>query len=382
MALNSLSNLLQNRQPPGCKIIIGRKEVTKLYPFITTVRIDTARDRASTAVLSIMAPDGKKRGAQIDEDGKVRIGDKITIKAVFGRDSEPIPVFYGYITKINHGYPNDRGGTKVTVECQDETVLLDQSHERLTLETPNTFSDGRIVQKLLSKYTLIAHFKNKDGITSENIVQSGSDIEFIRRRARINGFELYSWNGMIYFGPMRLEDRPQAPILVYAGHKTNCINFDVSNDVRAPEKFSYDITPRKGKKAERFVKKSNLKLMGTLSAKADDAAIGVSEWFFSRTKTPNKIEAASMAQAIANKEAMRVVATGELDGLLYGHVLRIGKPVTVIGAGKINSGKYYVDTVTHNMTHGQYRQSFSLIRNAIGDDTKSTKRRTDLVMGL
>ena len=62
------------------------------------------------------------------------------------------------------------------------------------------------------------------------------------------------------------------------------------------------------------------------------------------------------------------IATGELDGSRYGHVLRAGEPVAIDGIGERYGGVYYVDKVSHRFTVDGYRQSFELMRNAYGDN--------------
>jgi hypothetical protein len=46
-------------------------------------------------------------------------------------------------------------------------------------------------------------------------------------------------------------------------------------------------------------------------------------------------------------------------------VLRARQLVGVRGAGPAYDGLYYVKSVTHNIKHGEYKQSFSLTRNAL-----------------
>ena len=69
---------------------------------------------------------------------------------------------------------------------------------------------------------------------------------------------------------------------------------------------------------------------------------------------------------------MKITATGELDGTLYGHVLRVGEPVGVDGVGQRYGGIYYVDTVNHRFDIDGYRQTFTLLRNAYGDNLESS----------
>jgi hypothetical protein len=81
-------------------------------------------------------------------------------------------------------------------------------------------------------------------------------------------------------------------------------------------------------------------------------------------------EAKARAQAKANENAWKIMADGELDGSLYGHVLLTHKPVGVYGVGDTYGGLYYVDKVTHIFAQSGYRQSFRLLRNATGQNTE------------
>jgi hypothetical protein len=77
------------------------------------------------------------------------------------------------------------------------------------------------------------------------------------------------------------------------------------------------------------------------------------------------------AQRRANDLSLRVKGEGELDGSLYGYVLRVGEPVGVDGVGERYGGVWFVDTVRHRFSSEGYRQSFSLLRNAYGDNLRS-----------
>jgi hypothetical protein len=47
----------------------------------------------------------------------------------------------------------------------------------------------------------------------------------------------------------------------------------------------------------------------------------------------------------------------------YGQILRARMYVGVRGAGPSYDGLYYVDSVTHNLKRGEYKQSFTLTRD-------------------
>jgi hypothetical protein len=63
--------------------------------------------------------------------------------------------------------------------------------------------------------------------------------------------------------------------------------------------------------------------------------------------------------------ASAITGSGSLDVLRYGRVLRSRMLVGVRGASLAYDGLYYVDSVTHNIKHGEYKQSFSLSRDGL-----------------
>ena len=59
-------------------------------------------------------------------------------------------------------------------------------------------------------------------------------------------------------------------------------------------------------------------------------------------------------------------AQGELDALQYGGVLKPRGIVGLRGAGFTYDGVYYVKSVSHSISKGQYKQRFSLAREGVG----------------
>ena len=74
-----------------------------------------------------------------------------------------------------------------------------------------------------------------------------------------------------------------------------------------------------------------------------------------------------MARASANADI--VSGNGTLDVLRYGQVLKARQLVGVRGAGPAFDGLHYVDSVTHRISRGEYKQSFTLTRNALVSNT-------------
>lgn len=70
-----------------------------------------------------------------------------------------------------------------------------------------------------------------------------------------------------------------------------------------------------------------------------------------------------VARAAGTADA--VEGSGSLDVLRYGRLLKARKLVGVRGAGPAFDGLYYVKSVTSTLKKGEFRQSFSLTRNAL-----------------
>lgn len=77
------------------------------------------------------------------------------------------------------------------------------------------------------------------------------------------------------------------------------------------------------------------------------------------------IRGALIGLAKAAKFSDGVSATGSLDVLRYGRILKARKLVGVRGAGPAFDGLYYVKNVTHDIKRGEYKQNFTLSRNGL-----------------
>jgi hypothetical protein len=85
----------------------------------------------------------------------------------------------------------------------------------------------------------------------------------------------------------------------------------------------------------------------------------------SKTAKFSWAQAASMLLGRASQSSDAVTANGTLDVLRYGRILGARGLVGVRGAGMAFDGLYYVDSVTHNIKRGEYKQSFTLTRNGL-----------------
>ena len=80
-------------------------------------------------------------------------------------------------------------------------------------------------------------------------------------------------------------------------------------------------------------------------------------------RSPGQALMLGMAKAVANADV--VTGDGTLDVLRYGQILRARSLVGVRGAGIAFDGMHYVESATHRLKQAEYKQSFTLKRNAL-----------------
>ncbi len=100
-----------------------------------------------------------------------------------------------------------------------------------------------------------------------------------------------------------------------------------------------------------------------------------------RPTPPAKVEFASDVSKLQPDEAAQgilgflmnnsaaISGSGSLDVMRYGRLLRSRMLVGVRGSGLAYDGMYYVDSVTHNIKHGEYKQNFTLSRDGLISNT-------------
>ena len=353
------------RDPGGVRISVNDADIAELYPLLTEVSVDASRQGAVAALTFAGVAD--ETGAWLVQDGDaIRVRDAVLIEAAFGDQTEE--VFRGFVVSVQPSYPRDQGRAQVLVDCRDETLSLDRTHRTYPWGADASTSDREIAMRIADAHGLTLTAGSGEGQTGITVDQSGSDIAFLRERARVNGYEFYVRAGELHFGPMQTELEPQPTLMVYAGRRTNCLSLDIRDDAHRADAVRFETAPAEGDAAVSEAACSDLPPMGTEAARDRTSAAGSSEWRMQRAGGAPEEEVRATARGIANEEAMRISAQGEADGALYGHVLLTGAPVGVSGIGARYSGRWYVENVSHRFSAEGYTQGFRLIRNAYGDD--------------
>ncbi|MGX9357434.1 phage late control D family protein [Roseobacteraceae bacterium S113] len=357
------------RQAASVLIEVGqaKADIGALANLVSGIEIQTGRAEAASGTITIDDRRDEAGQYMAADAGLFAPWEPIVISADFQTHTKEI--LRGYITALKPSYPQNGGEAKLVIEVMDESAALNREHIRTVWGSADQPVTDRTIVTESIKPLALAMEPGPDGAAARALTQDGRPIQFLRERAKANGFELIFREGTVYFGPKRLESAPQAPILVYAGATTNCLSFNVSEDAQKPDAVAFEVADRDGgtDPIAREVTPDE-PLLGTTPVAASGAGLGTpSVWKIKKEGDESEDEMAARAQGLANDHAFKITATGELDGTLYGHVLLPGLPVSVDGTGARNGGLYYVDTVTHQFTPEGYRQQFQLIRNATGE---------------
>lgn len=354
------------RQPAQCRITVDGEEILDLSPYLVEATVETGRKESSVCTLVFDTMRLEDETWQVQDAGIFLPWKSFMIEADFGDYSEE--VMRGYIKEVRADTPEKMGNAKVIVFCQDESLLLDREHIRKAWSKEDeTMTDGDIVTEIASNNFSV---DTEDGLTNISLNQDSTPIQFLRDRAIANGYEFYVREGTIHFKPPQLDEDPQASIMVYKGARTNCLRFTIQHDGHKPDEIGLMRAAETGIEPEQETFTSDLTLLGETATTSENMGLDQFIWQMPRPSGSSLEEVKARAQAKANENAWKIIADGELDGSLYGHVLLTHKPVGVYGIGDTYGGLYYVDKVTHIFEQSGYRQSFKLLRNATGQNTE------------
>ncbi len=353
------------RQPAECVVELDNEEISDLYAALVEVVVEADRKKWTTATLILETRRLEDGSWTVQDDERVKPWVPVKISAVFGDETEE--VMRGFVREVKADYPAEKGTAKVTVICQDESLKLDRLHVEQPWGEDGPITDGQIASQVMQRHGLQPEGTPGEGQTVQELNQNSTDIRFLKKRADANGYEIIFHEGSVHFGDMRLDAETQSTILVYAGSSTNCISFNIQDDGNQPDQVAYQVAADVGTDSPPVEVTSNLRVLGNEPA---GGASGLDDftWRPQRQGINDDAQLSAVAQQAANDAAMRIKVDGELDGSLYGHVLRTGEPVGVDGLGERYSGTYYVDSANHKFDVSGYKVTFKLLRNAYGDD--------------
>jgi hypothetical protein len=284
----------------------------------------------------------------------------------------------GVVTRQEMSPSNEAGQSTLTLTGEDLSVLMDVIEMKLPYPA---LPDAGKIGVILSKYAMfgIVPFVVPPLVDTVKIPtdgfesQTGTDLSYIRGLASRCGYTFYVEPGpaplssIAYFGPDVRIPIPQPALSVNMDWATNVESLSFSLDGLSKKITVITILdPITGKIPLPIplpnidVLKPPLGLRLTPPAKiifSDDMS----------NLSPD--EAAKSAFGLLREGADAISGNGSLSVPRYGSILRARLLVGVRGAGISYDGLYYVESVTHSIKRGEYKQNFTLSRDGLISQT-------------
>jgi hypothetical protein len=266
------------------------------------------------------------------------------------------------------------GSSKLVVTGHDLTSVMDLI-PITGLPFPGMSPDLR-VETILAKYAVFGVIPEVVPVPTPDVsvpvqqipVQHGTDLAYINELAADAGYVFYLTPGPVpgtnqaYWGPQIRLGIPQPALNVNMDAWTNVESLTFQYQPQAsvvPIVYTQD--PFSGVPIEVFIPPV------TPFNPPLGLVVPTPQQYLPLDDTAKRsfAEALMLGMAAAVKNADVVSGNGTLDVDRYGQILRARSLVGVRGAGIAFDGMHYVDSVTHTVKPGEYKQNFVLKRNAL-----------------
>ena len=293
----------------------------------------------------------------------------------------------GLIARLDETVSSDPGATTVTVTGEDVTLamrLVDLSG----LPYPCMTREVRVIAAL-AKYAFLGVVPLViPSVFIENPIpldnwksHSGTDLDYIQSQANEVGYVFYVTPGprglnKAYWGPEIRYGDVQPALSINMDAHTNCDSLSFSYDGTSAKLFlamaqipytTYSIPvpiPGIGILRPKLAQRSPFPFKFEILNRNEPGEGGSQQG-------PIQVLGLGLARAAAAADA--VTGNGSLNVLRYGRILEARKLIDVRGAGRTFDGRYYVKSVTHNIKRGEYKQSFSLVREGTVPTTQRVR---------
>lgn len=345
---------------------------------ITAIQVTNSKDRSgfqltlsvskSSPLLTTMLPAG-----YFDP-----ITTRVIIIATMG--GMPNVLMDGLVTNQQLAPSNEPGKSTLTITGEDLSIAMDIVDKIMPYPA---FPDTAKIYTILAPYMVLGVIPvvippildPPDSPTDRWSTQTTTDKSYLKTIASECGYIFYVQPGpmpfqsIAYFGPDVNLPVPQKALSVNMDAHSNVdsLNFTF-NGLAKKVRISIVYDPITHK-IPIPIPVPNINIfkppMGLKPAFPSKIQFADDEAKLSPTKAAKSILAYLMNPANSNS----ITVSGSLDVLRYKGILRSGLMVGVRGAGLAYDGMYYVDSVTHDIKPGEYKQSFTLSRDGLISNT-------------
>lgn len=280
----------------------------------------------------------------------------------------------GLVTQQELSPSNEPGQSTLSITGEDLSLAMDIVE--MVLPYPAVPTIGK-VYLILAKYAFLGIIPiaippivpTVEVPTSGWESQTSTDRAYLKALARRAGYVFYVEPGpaplasIAYLGPDIRLPVPQPALNVNMDAHTNVDSLSFSLDGLAKKLTIITILDPVTKKVSIPIPIPNVSMFRPPLGARPTAPARIELNPDYAKLTPDKAAEKVLGLLMNNSDA--ISASGSLDVVRYGRPLRSRMLVGVRGAGLAYDGMYYVNSVTHKIKRGEYKQSFTLSRDGL-----------------
>lgn len=303
--------------------------------------------------------------------------NRVILIVLFG--GRPRVLMDGLITNQQFAPGNQPGTATLTLTGEDVSIAMDMEKKRAEWPAMDETMIATLIIGTYAQYGLVPDVTPPPTIDQplpieRTPVQQGTDLDQLKSMGQRFGYVFYVEPGPLpgmniaHWGPPARAGLPQRALTVNQGPEMNVDSISFAYNGLAPTIVKDEVLDRYTDTSipvETFIslRLPPLAAMPALPFQLPNVRTSLLE----QNTGLSVMEAYARAQGITDKSVDGVVtAQGELDALRYGDLLEARGIVGLRGAGFTYDGLYYVKSVSHAISKGQYKQRFSLTREGTG----------------
>lgn len=277
-----------------------------------------------------------------------------TVEIHMGYGNELTPMMLGEITSLEPSFP-ESGPPTLRISGYDKSHRLRSNQSDRQWQYVN---DSIVAAQIAVEAGLIPIVDPSPIFHRKKITQTGSDMAFLKDRARANFFDVYvHWDKLYFQFP-----RPQTEMIVLEwGKNLSSYSPRLSSAGLSGLQVIRGYNEELGQTIVAFAMAVDLNLdnlVERLGSTARDMLLSMGRSVVRNEPVESPIDAAVLAKSILQDILEGLYeGSGNCVGLPE---LRAGKLVEVRGIGRRFSGKYRLRKVTHSIDDGGYRTSFEV----------------------
>jgi hypothetical protein len=311
---------------------------------------------------------------QLVKNPLFQVFNRVALVVSFGHAAQVL--MDGVITNQQLSPSPEPGQSTFTLTGEDVSALMDLEERSEEHAAQDEATIARMILKRYATYGVIPRvitprFIDRPTQNERIPFQQGTDLAYLQQIGQRFAHVFYMVPGPVagsstaYWGPPQRQTRPQKALTMTMGSYTNLTSVNFQTDAMAAtevegqvqDRHTNQVRPAQETRSDRPTLSANPAL--------EDNRLRRTTQF--RETGRDSAQADALVQAVVDRSVDDVVTvSGELDTIRYGDVLQLRGLVGLRGVGYSYDGLYYVKSVTHTLSSGQYKQKFTITRDGLG----------------